>query len=849
MKNFQFYICFTLILFASIVSQENQLDTTKVKKTNSGFVSKIAYAAEAVKYTKDDKGQPITIYTGNAQISYEDMKINAYEIVVYQNESRLYATPKRDTTENGKEVLSQIPEFNQVGSDPMYGEEMGYHFLTKRGSVINGKTEIKSENAKYEGEEIKKIGQKTILIRDGKFTTCDSDSPSYWFHSSKIRMVKDDMLYTGPIIMKIQEIPFPIILPVGVFSLKRGKRSGVELPSYQGDSQYGRGLTELGYYWAASDYFQARFLTDYYENSGFVNMKLFTEYKTRYDLNGYVNLKYTPKNPLTLKREDNFSVDFKHSHKIDPSMNINGGGQFSSRVETNARSININNAAQQKLRMDMSLSKSWDNGNSLNLSTSYDQDLLTKAKQLNAPTLTFSMRTRPLFGEAKDPSNKKWYESIQFNYSNNFRYNWEAKSEQDSLGNYSVSDENSSVGAQHTISLSAPIKLFKYFTLSPSVNYSEKWTIKQPEIDEAFQDSLVLKEVTKFGALRTFSIGAGLNTKLYGFFQPNIFGMKILRHQMTPSVSFSYSPDFTTEAWGYLKNVNQFSKFNPADVRQINGENYIDRFKFSSYGGTPLGESLRASISLGNNFSAKFKGENGEDIKRDLFSINTNTSIDFLKDSLRWSNLSSNFNIPTSNLFTFSGSFTHSFYKQTKDGRDQNEFSTLPVFKSLTVRSSVNLSSKLFTQQSSDNSTDSDKSETNSDTENITNENESSLDTDKDKLIKDLKTFDIPWNYSLNLSYTFNRFSTIKHNFSTNMTLGLTLTKNWKVNYNNSLNVQDWELISQRLTVARNLDCWTMSFTYSPNKFNTYFLLTLQIKEDMLKDLKYERNSRNLPIN
>jgi lipopolysaccharide assembly outer membrane protein LptD (OstA) len=850
MKRFSsFVLFFYFLIFNLSLGQENSPDTTKTKKQNTGFSSQIAYAAEAVKYTKNEKGEPITIYTGNAQIVYEDMKINGYEIIVYQNESRLIASPKRDTLETGEEVLSQIPVFNQAGSDPMYGEEMEYHFLTRRGRVVNGKTEIKSENAKYEGKEIKKIGQKTILIRDGKFTTCDSDSPSYWFHSTKIRMVKDDMLYTGPIIMTIQEIPFPIILPVGVFSLKRGKRSGIELPSYQGDSQYGRGITELGYYWAASDYFQARFLTDYFEDAGFVNMKLYTEYKTRYDLNGYVNLEYTPKNPLTLKKEDNFNLNFSHSHTIDPSLSINGGGRFSSRIETNTRSINVNTTAQQKLNMNMSLTKNWDNGkNSLNLSTNYDQDLLTKEKKLEAPSVRFSMQSRPLFGEAKDPSNKKWYETIQFNYSNNFRYNWEAKSEQDSLEVYRVVDEKSTVGAQHSIALSAPIKLLKYFTLNPSINYSEKWTIKQPEIDESFQDSLVLKEVTKFGALRTFNFSTGLSTKIYGFFQPNIFGMKVLRHQMTPSISFSYSPDFTSDTWGYLKDVSRFTKFNSSDVRKIGDKKYIDRFKFSSYGGTPGGESLSANISLNNNYSAKFEDENGEEIKKDLFDIGASTSIDFLKDTLKWSNLNSTFSVPSSGIFSFSGGMTHSFYKQTENGQDRNEFAGIPILKNIRVSSSIALSSKLFSSNANNNNTKNENDETNEENKNIT-DNKNTLDTEKDKLINDLRTFDIPWNYNLNLSYNYNRFSTIKHSISTTMNLNLSLTKNWKIAYSNSMNIQDWEIVSQNITINRNLDCWTMSFTYSPNPTNRYFLLTLQIKEDMLKDLKYERNSRNLPVN
>ena len=103
------------------------------------------------------------------------------------------------------------------------------------------------------------------------------------------------MLFSGPIILKIHDIPFPIFLPAGVFSLKRGRRSGIKIPKYVSESNRGRGIEDFGYYWAASDQFEATLLMNYYEETDFM-WYLSSRFRDRYTYNGNFNIRYTPKN-------------------------------------------------------------------------------------------------------------------------------------------------------------------------------------------------------------------------------------------------------------------------------------------------------------------------------------------------------------------------------------------------------------------------------------------------------------------------------------------------------------------------------------------------------------------------
>ena len=63
---------------------------------------------------------------------------------------------------------------------------------------------------------------------------------------------------------------------------------------------------------------------------------------------------------------------------------------------------------------------------------------------------------------------------------------------------------------------------------------------------------VVTDTVPGFNNVFDFGFSSSLSTKLYGQKQ---FGekspLKAIRHVITPSVSFSYTPDFSTANWGY----------------------------------------------------------------------------------------------------------------------------------------------------------------------------------------------------------------------------------------------------------------------------------------------------------
>ena len=405
-------------------------------------------------------------------------------------------------------------------------------------------------------------------------------------------------------------------------------------------------------------------------------------------------------------------------------------------------------------------------------------------------------------------------------------------------------DEDLKLGALHTVSLNAPLSVFKYITMTPSISYNEQWVPQTNEIDPNFTDSLVIREVTNFGALRTFNFSVGFNSKLYGFMEPGIFSITNLRWQLTPSINFNYSPDFTSESYGYTETIPDSIS---GGLSRKDGTRYIDRFSGSAFGSTPSGENLGMSIRLGNLFSAKYKDSEGEEQKIDYLNVSTGSSINFLKDSLKWSDLSSSFSFPSVKSFSLSGSMVHSLYKLDSKGAARDEFAGIPILKTFSLSTSFSLDSKMFAKTTKKKSEEEENSEENEIDDPNFNGNKNFNNADQEA-IEELRGLDIPWQASFSMTYSYNKFNTLqKENIFGTFNTSFELTKNWKIRYNTSLDLKEFDIKYQNLTINRDMDCWTFSFVYRPNPYNRSFELSINIKEDMLKDLKYERRSFNRP--
>ncbi len=248
---------------------------------------------------------------GNARIVYQEMTLQAASIMIDQQNHYLFAEGIVDTVDSlGNPVYKGTPVFTEQGEEPIYGNTLYYDFNTKRGKVNYGKTQMPP--GYYKGQKINKISDKTLLVEDGYFTSCEYiDDPHFYFRSHKMRAMVKDRLVAQPVYLYIADVPL-LAIPFGVFPNRRGRHSGIIVPNYGESSYGGRFLKNMGYYWAPSDYMDATFLTDFYDKLGF-SYKADLSYKLLYSFSGNVGGYYLPRDPNTGSRRERWAFTLSHS--------------------------------------------------------------------------------------------------------------------------------------------------------------------------------------------------------------------------------------------------------------------------------------------------------------------------------------------------------------------------------------------------------------------------------------------------------------------------------------------------------------------------------------------------------
>lgn len=161
---------------------------------------------------------------------------------------------------------------------------------------------------------------------------------------------------------------------------------------------------------------------------------------------------------------------------------------------------------------------------------------------------------------------------------------------------------------KHTIPISATFSVFKYINVTPSVSITDRmYTSKVRRQWDPNAAVEVCDTSYSFYNVWDFNASIGLDTRIYGFFQPMKFlgdKVKMIRHVMTPSISFSGSPDFGSSFFGYYGSYDR-----PGPNGEIQQVTY-SRFPNALFGVPGRGKTGSLNFSLANNLEMKVKSDN-----------------------------------------------------------------------------------------------------------------------------------------------------------------------------------------------------------------------------------------------
>ena len=806
---------------------------------NSNIDSTIIYKSEHIDYLLDTQESYLN---DQGQIQYQDMTLDANYIHINWNDNTLKAVKKAD----------KLPVVTTVGADPMKGDSLKFNLLDKHGTIYKGKTKV--DNAYYHGDQIYRDEPNLYHVMSSQYTSCDLEHPHYSFYSDNMKMIPGDRIIARPLILKI--LDFPIIgIPFAILPNKGGARhSGWIMPSFGFDNTNGTTMNGLGYYWAPNDYMDSKLLINFSDRVGFwVANKI--NYKKRYSIKGYLDLKFVRKLSNTERIEQilsnqitqQYQINFSHDHKISTSQNFNIKFNYVSSYDfhENTSSDPLANLSSQSSRSSLIYSKSWQEwGNSMSIGLSDLTDLkkqkiisfipedttsiIFPTVRSNYPGITFAHGLSNLFGDGE-----KWYNKIKWSMSS--RYSGYYKKGAYAQSNSTWKDtSNYKNGISHKLQFALPQKLFNWLNLTSRANLSEDWIFKYTGYPNLLPENYIIKDGFKRRLTANFSMG--MTTKIYGVFPINIGHVQSLRHTITPSISASYIPNITKPIMGYDLN-NIFTNAGPFIFDADN--KLLDPFLGSIVGPTSEREKLVYSFSIQNLFQSKSKLKESESLdiskqpkfeKATILDWKVRMNYDSFADSLNLSPINSRVNSYIPGLGSkIDIDLVHDIYAINQSGNRINQYNNdvngipIPYLTKLNVRTSFALSgSRLLNINNS-----------------LNDSMLGSLEVDSKKL----------WSINLGLSYKKEKkrdyvSETMDWNeqFQLNASSTLHLSKKWKLNYRVGFDLINKTMGLQSFNFIRDLHCWQFKFNWIPGR--SYFL-HIHIKKPELRDIKLESRSKN----
>ena len=764
-----------------------------------------------------------------AVITYKDIELAADYIELDLRKHEVYAEGVPDST--GK--MQGEPVFKQ-GNEEFQAKRLRYNFDTGKGLIYGVITE---QTGGYVHSEItKRINEQVYCLKNGKYTTCDAEHPHFYLHMTKAKVVNKNKIVTGPAYMVLEDLPlYFIMIPFGFFPNSPTYSSGILIPTYGEEQNRGFFLRDGGYYWAINDYLDASIRGDIY-SMGSWGIKLHNNYKLRYRFSGSFDFKYFQNKygdqdlPNAIPESKEYSITW--THRQDPKANP--FRTFSASVNYSTSSYDRNNAysSESYLRntksSSISYTKKWENSPfSMSANLRHSQNSSDSSISLSIPEMTFNMSRIYPFKKKERAGKSKWYEKIGLGYSSNLRNSITTKESE--LWSSSLTKDWKN-GMKHSIPVSTSFKALKYFTMSPSISYNERWytqRVKKELVQE--EDTSYIAIDTLYGFTRDYdySFSVGTSTKIYGMYQMKSkkSRLRAIRHVMTPSISFSYRPDFSDPRFNLY---DSYFDEDGEEERYSKHENGI-------FGFAPEGRSGSIGLTLNNNIEAKFLNTR-DTTSRDKYkkvpildNFSISASYNLAADSMNLSTINMRGRTKVRGVNVSFGGVLDPYALDEENNR----------IAKYTWQSGGGIGRLISADLSFGMSFKSKEGKEKSSINEELIEGEENLLTGR---YEDYIDFNVPWDfrfdYSLRYSNPLNNPQIIQ---SLNFSGGFSLTPKWKFTFRSGFDFEAKELTYTSVSVSRDLHCWDMSFNLVPFGYRQSYSFTLRAKAAMLADLKLKK--------
>ncbi len=678
--------------------------------------------------------------------------------------------------------------------------------------------------------------------------------------------MQDKVAIVGPCNLIIGDIPTPLWLPFGFFPLKLGARSGLIFPqNYEFSEAWGFGLREMGWYFPLSERMDLKLTGDIYFKGTF-RIHGVSNYRKRYKNNGNIDLVFARlRNEVegVAQFDPTASIQWRHTQdsKAHPYRSL--GGNINLQIGNHAKSnyTDARSVLSSTLSSSMSYQQRFDGPYNLSVAFNHSQNTITRDVTISFPTLSFQTQSLYPFKRKVQTGKERFYEKITLKYSSEARNQFTAKDT--TLFSRKTLDD-AKYGVRHNVTTSTSFNLLKYFTVSPSATYKEVWFFKS--VKKEFDSTLIIDSIAvtsptgevsylpdtiqagkidtieNFGLkpYRSYSMGVSMSTKIFGTILFKKGKIRGLRHIITPTFGFNFSPDYSNPDWGYFKQVRKDLRSDELLTYNIFENNQRSGFEIPSL---TTGRQMAISYGFSNLFEAKiFSKKDSTEKKLSLLrSLSVNGSYNFAADSLRFSPLSLSGNTGFFNNITtvrFGASFSP-YARNEKTGAPVNQFYWETQKKPLRLVSwdfGVNTGMTVSRIRDLIKGEDSDKrvAQTSVGERPAFDPNRPAADPTrpgseqqpeeiKEQDFLDLfEDFSINHTFNMRHAFTRGKDSTYVSLNSVNVVGDIQITPNWHINIGNiGYDFQAKKLTYPDLGFTRDLHCWEMGLFWQPD-YGTY---------------------------
>ena len=896
----------------SILVKQARQDSLKLAAKPKGPIETTVHYVAKDSIQFDVTRKEARLYN-KANVNYGAMDLKAALITIDYAAHVMTAEGRRDSV---KHKVVDKPVFKD-GAGQYEAGRIAYNFQSKRGKITE--TVTRQGEGYVSAQSIKKAANNDLFGVRGRYTTCNLEHPHFYIQASKMKVIPGDKVVTGPFNLVIGDVPTPLGFLFGFFPMPNKSRgSGIIIPTFGQAQDRGYYLSNGGYYLAPNDNIGVRLTGDIYagnaQSFGGYGVTADVSYLKRYNYQGNFNFRYTnrPSIQILSSASLNTSLDYvkppaaqtfwiswSHTPVARP-----GGGRFSASVQAGSSSYQRTNSLTPRTFLSPTFSSSLSYTKQLrylpinySLKLSQSQNTQTGVMAFTLPDVSVGVaRQYPYQWFKLKP--RPFYDQISISYNlvaQNLITNTVAARSLDGsvplLGGTTSSStlpigfknigsllRNAQNGMQHQFGISLGSYTYKFLHISPGFNYGETWYARR--LDYKYVDraqAVRVDTIPGFSRAYSYSANLNMNTTFYGtLVRKGNHKIQALRHKVTPSLSYSFSPDLTGGSayqqlsFGREANGTAIPDANGNYIAPLRGSNgqFLDprsysRFQGSLYAPPSSGAVQQIGFSLQNAVEMKVRddkdttGTNPVKKVSLIDGLDFNGSYNFLAPAFNLSPLTASFRTQVARKLSLISNASFEAYQRDSSGTRLNRY----LFQQAGHRKLARLAAASFTTSYAFNPVSGKKRSVVP--RQVAPANDPTLGSVGPlAMYADYVDFDIPWELSLSYTagYTTNAIPLQQRIFDarllpTNAVLvqspfrssltasgSVKLTENLKLTYNTGFDFSSMQTTLTTISFFRDLHCWQVAGQWTP--FGTYrgYNFTISAKSSLLQDLKYNRN-------